>query len=362
MGDNQKDIMDTSEDNQKEIMDTSDLGASLQVALAALNENDRVNLVSALKVKLQYFDGQKSEILESLTPMVRKRVEFLIELQTQHNELEAKFDEEKAALELKYQKLYEPLYAKRYDIVNGVTEVDGVKNEATVDQKGDKETEEKGVPNFWSISMKTHDLLSEEIKVRDEEALNYLKDIKLCMMDDPNDFKLEFFFDTNPFFKNEVLTKTYQIGDKPMMGKTIGTEIEWFPGKCLTQKIVKRKPKKGSNEKPLTVKTKNCQSFFKFFNPPQFPDLQSLDMEKAEEIHYQMELDYDVGLIIRDKIIPHAVSWFTGEAEQDVEFDFNSDEDEDDRVHDHDDDDDEDEDDDKDDNDEEEEAMGENKK
>lgn len=33
-------------------------------------------------------------------------------LQSQHDEIEAKFFEERAALEAKYQKLYEPLYAK----------------------------------------------------------------------------------------------------------------------------------------------------------------------------------------------------------------------------------------------------------
>lgn len=50
------------------------------------------------------------------------------------------------------------------------------------------------------------------------------------------------------------------------------TEIEWHPGKCLTQKLLKKKPKKGSkNAKPVT-KTENCESFFNFFNPPQVPE------------------------------------------------------------------------------------------
>lgn len=50
------------------------------------------------------------------------------------------------------------------------------------------------------------------------------------------------------------------------------TEIEWHQGKCLTQKLLKKKPKKGSkNAKPIT-KTENCESFFNFFNPPQVPE------------------------------------------------------------------------------------------
>jgi len=36
----------------------------------------------------------------------------MILIQSEHDELEAKFFEERAALEAKYQKLYEPLYTK----------------------------------------------------------------------------------------------------------------------------------------------------------------------------------------------------------------------------------------------------------
>lgn len=38
-------------------------------------------------------------------------------LQGQHDELEAKFFEERAALEAKYQKLYEPLYTKVHSFI-----------------------------------------------------------------------------------------------------------------------------------------------------------------------------------------------------------------------------------------------------
>ena len=106
------------------------------------------------------------------------------------------------------------------------------------------------------------------------------------------------------------------------------TEIEWYPGKCLTQKLLKKKPKKGSkNAKPIT-KTEECESFFNFFSPPQVPEddedidedtvmtsfITSIEMindnsllvfnsgcffchllEQAEELQNQMEQDYDIG-------------------------------------------------------------------
>lgn len=105
------------------------------------------------------------------------------------------------------------------------------------------------------------------------------------------------------------MTKTYHMVDdenEPILEKAIGwvkicfytkkflgypsihiikfrvicrTKIEWYPGKCLTQKVLKKKPKKGlKNAKPIT-KTENCESFFNFFNPPQIPEDDDIDDE-----------------------------------------------------------------------------------
>ncbi|KAL5728744.1 Nucleosome assembly protein 1 [Ranunculus cassubicifolius] len=349
----------------KDQFNMADLADALPGATAALSAEDRAGLVNALKDKLQSLAGQHPDVLETLTPNVRKRVEVLREIQSTHDELEAKFFEERAALEAKYQKLYEPLYSKRYDIVNGVVEVEGVTNEAADNKEEDKAIEGKGVPDFWLNAMKTNEVLTDEISERDEEALKFLKDIKWYRIDNPKGFKLEFFFDTNPYFKNSVLTKTYHMidDDEPILEKAIGTDIEWLPGKSLTQKILKKKPKKGSkNAKPIT-KTEKCDSFFNFFDPPQVPeDDDDIDEETAEQLQNQMEQDYDIGSTIRDKIIPHAVSWFTGEAVQGEEYDDVDEDDDEDDEDDEDEEDEEEEDDDEDDDDdEEEEDEGETK-
>ncbi|KAK4774114.1 hypothetical protein SAY87_029133 [Trapa incisa] len=341
--------------NDKANFNMADLAASL-------NDEDRAGLVSALKDKLQNLAGKHSDVLDNLSPIVRKRVEVLRDIQSQHNEIEAKFFEERAALEAKYQKLYQPLYTKRYEIVNGIVEVEGISVEAEKNQ--DKDSVEEGVPDFWLNAMKNNEVLAEEINERDEGALKYLKDIKWCRINDTKGFKLEFFFDTNPYFKNSVLTKIYHMidEDEPILEKAIGTEIEWYPGKCLTQKILKKKPKKGSkNAKPVT-KTEECESFFNFFKPPQVPDDdEDIDEDHAEDLQNLMEQDYDIGSTIRDKIIPHAVSWFTGEAIQEDEFELGDEEGEDDDDE-EDEDEDEDEDDDEDEEDEEEEKKTRKKK
>ncbi|KAL9157034.1 hypothetical protein ABFS82_09G118800 [Erythranthe guttata] len=342
---------------KKESFDMSDFDSSLPAAAAALSAEDRAGLVNALKDKLQDLAGHHADVMETLSPEVRKRVETLKEIQSQHDELEARFLEERAALAAKYQKQYEPLYTKRFEIVNGIVEVEGV-TDVSVEQGEDKANEGKGVPDFWVTAMRTNEILSEEITDRDEEALKYLKDIKWCKIDSPKGFKLEFFFDTNPFFKNSVLTKTYHMiddDDEPILEKAIGTQIEWYPGKCLTQKVLKKKPKKGAkNAKPI-IKTEKCESFFNFFSPPEVPDDEAdIDEDEAEELQNLMEQDYDIGSTIRDKLIPHAVSWFTGEAAEGNELDMVDDEDDDEDDDEEDEDEDEDENDDDDDEDEEE--------
>jgi hypothetical protein len=58
-------------------------------------------------------------------------------------------------------------------------------------------------------------------------ALKYLADIKWFTIDDPSGFKIELSFDTNPFFKTFVLTKTYLMIDEDdtILEKAIGYVI-----------------------------------------------------------------------------------------------------------------------------------------
>jgi nucleosome assembly protein 1-like 1 len=67
-------------------------------------------------------------------------------------------------------------------------------------------------------------------------------------------------------------------------------------------------------------KTVPTESFFNFFNPPKAPsEGESVDSE--DDIEERLELDYTIGEDIKEKLIPHAVSWFTGEALQFEELD-----------------------------------------
>ncbi|CAN6977281.1 unnamed protein product [Brassica rapa subsp. trilocularis] len=71
-----------------------------------------------------------------------KKPSIIRTIHKQHDEIEANILEERAALETKYQKLYQPFYTKRYEIVTGAVEVDGAPEEVKIEQGENKAVEE----------------------------------------------------------------------------------------------------------------------------------------------------------------------------------------------------------------------------
>ncbi|GIL51856.1 hypothetical protein Vafri_7768 [Volvox africanus] len=277
-------------------------------------QDSDTQLIQAKLAKLG-LDQTPEEFVASLAPPIKRRVEALQELQSKHDELEAQFRKERAELEAKYEKLYAPLYVERSEIVQGSKDVPPKEDDAAGEENV------KGIPEFWLAVLLKCDLTMDMIKDKDMDVLKYLRDIQseaLVVDGVPHGFKLRFLFDPNPYFTNEVLEKTYYMlpEDDGVLERAEGTKIEWNAGKDVTVKIMKKKPKKGGkgDSKPQ-VKTERVDSFFNFFDPPQVPDSEEeIDEDTMEELQAIIEADYEVGATIREKLIPEAVSWYTGEA------------------------------------------------
>ena len=73
----------------------------------------------------------------------------------------------------------------------------------------------------------------------------------------------------------------------------------------------------------VTVPT---ESFFNFFSPPHPP--KGDEGDASSDIEERLELDYQLGEDIKEKLIPRAIDWFTGEALRFEEVDDDLDEDE----------------------------------
>jgi len=69
-------------------------------------------------------------------------------------------------------------------------------------------------------------------------------------------------------------------------------------------------------------RTVPTESFFNFFTPPKAPTGEDDDdVDATTDIEEALELDYQLGEDIKEKLIPRAVDWYTGEALQFEELD-----------------------------------------
>jgi nucleosome assembly protein 1-like 1 len=278
-----------------------------------------------------------ANFLKQLPANVRRRVHGLKGVQKEYTEVHEKFLDEMRELERRYESLYAPHYDKRRQIVQGIiepTEEEISKGSKVMEIKDDDdepkadESAPKGIPDFWLNALKNNEMVDDIIVQRDEACLKHLTDITSKNFDDPTKgFTLTFHFDENPFFTNSVLTKTYHLAedDEILIEKCEGCTINWHPGQDLTVNIKQKKQRqKGGKNTRVVTKSEPCDSFFNFFNPPKMPedddDDEDMDEEALDEIEEKIEHDYEVGRSIKDRVIPRAVDWFTGEAITTMEF------------------------------------------
>ncbi|XP_065070800.1 nucleosome assembly protein 1-like 1 [Rhopilema esculentum] len=341
-------------------------------------------LMEAVQNKLNGLVGAASGYIESLPASVKRRVNALKNIQVEYAHIEGKFYKEVHALEMKYAEVFKPLYDKRKSIVAGEyeptdeeaiwvdpsgededeekaeeekkdddnTKVKENKSEAEklaeelkekVDLDEDKKEEDvKGINEFWLTAMKNVELLSEMIQPHDEPILGHLTDIKLIFSgkedageeeaDDELGFAIEFHFSPNEYFSNSVLTKSYKVQCHPskedpfsfegteITGCT-GCSIDWKKGKNVTQKTIKKKQKhKGRGQTRTITKTVKNDSFFNFFAPPEVDDEEE---EMEEDMEALLAADFELGHFFRERLIPRAILYFTGEAiDEDDDDDF----------------------------------------
>jgi nucleosome assembly protein 1-like 1 len=215
--------------------------------------------------KLGTLIGKSSGYIESLPPVVRKRVSGLKGIQKEHAKLETQFQEEVLELEKKYFKKFTPLYEQRAKIINGKaepTEEEIKAGEAEEDEDPEASAEPpveptdadenvNGIPEFWLSAMKNQISLAELITDRDEEALKHLTDIRLEYLDRPG-FRLIFEFVENDFFTNKSITKTYfyqedtGYGGDYIYDHAEGDKIDWKPGQDLTVRVESKKQRNKS--------------------------------------------------------------------------------------------------------------------
>jgi nucleosome assembly protein 1-like 1 len=337
-------VPDITEDNEAEDeQDASPTGgigaAGIQAAMLGMVQGRLAGLV-----------GKSSGYIEALPVGVKKNVEALKGVQVKQTELQNQYKRECLELEKKYLELQKPLYERRHAIVTGSSPATAEEIAAGEAQsvKDDPEhsplpanvaSDPAGIPEFWLTALRNHIGLSEIITERDAAALKHLLDIRITYLakdaEKPG-FKLAFIFSPNDFFENDVLEKTYLYQEEVgysgdfVYDRAIGTEIKWKEEKDLTKEFeIKKQRNKNTNRTRLVRKARPIESFFNFFTPPPpIDDEAEIDEDDLEEIEEKLEMDYQIGEDIKEKIIPRAVDYFTGKAleyevmdEDDEDFD-----------------------------------------
>ncbi|KAM4617627.1 nucleosome assembly protein 1-like 4 isoform 1-T1 [Discoglossus pictus] len=306
-------------------------------------------VLAALQERLDSVSQTPLSYIETLPKAVKRRINALKQLQVKCAHIEAKFYEEVHELERKYAALYQPLFDKRQLIVVGEVEPTDaecewhsdaededklsadVKKKATISDKEEPEAENpKGIPDFWLTILRNIDMINPPLQEYDEPILKHLQDVKVKFSDadQPMSFTLEFYFDPNDYFTNTVLTKTYKMKSEPdtadpfsFEGPEIvdceGCTIDWKKGKNVTIKTLKKKQKhKGRGTVRTITKQVPTESFFNFFSPVKAA---GEGEEMDEDVENSLAADFELGHFFRERIVPRAVLYFTGEAIEDDE-------------------------------------------
>lgn len=120
------------------------------------------------------------------------------------------------------------------------------------------------------LQITNHPDLRELIQEAEEDCMQHLNNLEVEINDDVRTgYAIRFYFDENPYFENEVLIKTYRLGDS---SASESSTIVWKEGYDLTQAP--------SNYRPGVKRRFEQRSFFTWFTD----DVESTTDDIAELI------------------------------------------------------------------------------
>ncbi|KAA8584670.1 hypothetical protein FQN60_008455 [Etheostoma spectabile] len=193
----------------------------------------------------------------------QEAIEHIDEVQNEIDRLNEQASEEILKVEQKYNKLRQPFFQKRSELI-------------------------AKIPNFWE----------------DEEALHYLSRVEVTEFEDiKSGYRIDFYFDENPYFENKALSKEFNVNES---GDPVSksTEIKWKAGKDLTKRVGQspnKAGKKRQHEEP--------ESFFTWFTD-----------------HSDAGAD-ELGEVIKDDIWPNPLQYYLVPDMEDEEGDGDDDDD-----------------------------------
>ena len=293
------------------------------------------------------YEDQFIEALKGISDNnLKKKLVAIKKLVCERMSLEKDFKKEHNKLEYKYEQLYKPFYERRQKIIEGEEKPDIEKIREKLEElkineeEAKKENEnEKGIPEFWSkVILNNQDIM---VNDKDKEILKKLRLIK-CTPEENGNFSLEFFFEPNDYFSNEVLKREFILDEDYDIKEIKSDEIDWKSDEM--NPTIEIKQKKVKNKRTNKVKTitkkEKVPSFFSSFRHFEKKEGENKEKEEEDEDEEGDELtiedEYDLALQFKEEIIPYAIEYYLGIAgdEDDLgEEDEEDEEEEDDDKH-----------------------------
>jgi len=205
--------------------------------------------------------GAEESSTKDFDAETQRALEEIDSCQNEIDSLNEKASEEILKVEQKYNKLRRPFFDKRNDLI-------------------------KKIPNFWVTAYVNHPQITAILDEEEEECLHYLTKLEVEEFDDiKSGYRIKFFFDENPFFENDLLTKEFHLGTSEPSSNA--TAIKWKDGMDLTKHSQEQNNKAGKKRPHQTPRT-----FFTWFNDNSDP---SSD---------------DIAEVIKDDMWPNPLQYF----------------------------------------------------
>ncbi|XP_075217752.1 NAP domain-containing protein SET [Lycorma delicatula] len=177
-------------------------------------------------------DGEEGRDYDAET---QKALEDIDACQNEIDALNEKASEDILKVEQKYNKLRKPFFEKRNEIINRIS-------------------------NFWVTAFVNHPQISAILDEEEEDCLHYLSKLEVEEFEDiKSGYRINFHFDENPYFENNVITKEFHLGSSGDPASQ-STTIRWKPNMDLTKKTKEKNTGKG-NKRVFEHKT-----FFGWFS------------------------------------------------------------------------------------------------
>ncbi|XP_017140027.1 nucleosome assembly protein 1-like 1 [Drosophila miranda] len=243
-------------------------------AVVAIEKND-----ADKKQGKDMFSAEEHKAMKELRAILKQTIDLDMEMQA-----------DIYRLEIQYQPRYQVLYDERKKLLNKVRQ----------QSRGDGESKSSGdLQSFWMQVLRAS--YTKNIRPNDEKILVHLTDISTRILSNPSGFEISFHFDPNEHFSDAVLKKTYYLKCEPDPETPLiydGAEVFKTEG-CIIHWTKHLSP----NEAPY--------SFFNYFSPPLLPADKS--DPKYSEINTILQSDFQMGFYLKERVVPKAVIFFTGE-------------------------------------------------